>query len=193
MAVGAAVVLCDARGSGPLVTAAELDRLRPLNFGLRALSSPLDLDALAGEIARYDPEDAARVSARIRREAALDGAIDQLLAVYREALAEPADASPASLAAEGRAAAAYLARLDPYLKERGRLLVDRDALWRRVARLTEEAARAANERDEAAALAARLRAELDALRATAAFRLRERLLARPALARLYRRLRSAIS
>ncbi|HSU84599.1 MAG TPA: glycosyltransferase, partial [Thermoanaerobaculia bacterium] len=33
MAVGAAVVLCDQAGAGPLVSTGELDRLRPLNFG----------------------------------------------------------------------------------------------------------------------------------------------------------------
>jgi hypothetical protein len=195
MAVGAAVVLCDAQGSGPLVTAADLDRLRPLNFGFQTLASPLDPDLLAQEIARYDPEDAARVAARVRREAALDGAIDQLVAIYREAMAEaePADPTPGSLAAELRAAAAYLAWLAPYLQERAQLLVDRDELWRRVGPMTEELACAAVERQALAAQAAHLRADLDALRSTAAFRLRERLLARPALVRLYRRLRSAIS
>jgi len=40
LAVGAAVVLCDARGVGPMVTSSQLDHLRPLNFGLRALRDP---------------------------------------------------------------------------------------------------------------------------------------------------------
>src|SRR4029079_8032843 len=35
LAVGAAVILCDAAGSGPIVTTAELDRLRCGNFGIR--------------------------------------------------------------------------------------------------------------------------------------------------------------
>ena len=164
--------------------------VRPLNFGLRTLAAPLDPEVLAAEIARYDPEDAARVSARVRREASLDGAVERLLAVYREALAEPADGSPAALAAESRAAADYLAWLNPYLKERGRLLVDRDELWRRLDQTAREAAHAAGERDALAAEAARLRAELDSLRATATWRLRDRLVARPALLRLYRRLRA---
>lgn len=191
MAVGTAVVLCDATGSGPLVKEADLDRLRPLNFGFRALSAPLDPDLLAQEIARYDPDDAARVAARIRREASLDAAIDHLLAVYREAMAEaaPAEPTPEPLDAELRAAAAYLAGLDPYFEERAQLLIDRDELWRRVGPMTEELACAAVERRALAAQAAHLRADLDALRSTAAFRLRERLLASPALVRLYRRLR----
>ena len=190
MAVGAAVVLCDATGSGPLVTEADLDRLRPLNFGFRALASPLDPDLLAREIARYDPDDAARVAARVRREASLDAAIDRLFAIYREALSEPPDPTPDALAAELRAAAAYLAGLDPYFEERGQLLIDRDELWRRMSRMAEELARTAGERDAQAAQAANLRAELATLRSTPAFRIRERLLAHPALVRLYRRLRS---
>jgi hypothetical protein len=189
MAVGAAVVLCDAAGSGPLVTAAELDRLRPLNFGLRTLSAPLDPEILGREIARYDADDAARVSARVRREASLDDAVERLLAVYAEALAEPLDGSPAALAAESRVAADYLAWLNPFFKERGRLLIDRDELWRRLDEASRVAAERAAERDRAAAEAAGLRAELAELRATAAWRLRERLVARPGVARLYRLLR----
>src|SRR5262249_55428078 len=37
MAIGAAVVLCDAAGAGEIVTTANFDRLRPLNFGIRTL------------------------------------------------------------------------------------------------------------------------------------------------------------
>ncbi|HSS47480.1 MAG TPA: glycosyltransferase, partial [Thermoanaerobaculia bacterium] len=37
MAVGAAVVLCDQAGAGPMVTMKNFDRLRPLNFGIRTL------------------------------------------------------------------------------------------------------------------------------------------------------------
>ncbi len=197
MAVGTAVVLCDAAGAGPLVTAAEFDRLRPMNFGLRALVEPLDAETLGREIARYDPADAAAVSARVRQEASLDAAVEQLLAIYREALAEPVDRSDAALAAESRAAAGYLAWLSPALKERARLLIDRDELWRRLDRTAAEraeaAARSSAERETLAAEAAGLRAELEAhraelqtLRATATWRLRERLVARPALLRLYR-------
>ncbi len=188
MAVGAAVVLCDADGSGPLVTAAELDRLRPLNFGLRALTGPLTAEALLGEIGRYDAADAAQVSARVRREASLDDAVERLLAVYREALAEPADRSPEALDRELRAAAGYLAWLNPFLKERARLLIDRDELWRRLDERTAEMARRERQHAGALAEAARLGAALEEIRATAAWRWRERLVARPALAGIYRSL-----
>ncbi|HVT59449.1 MAG TPA: glycosyltransferase [Thermoanaerobaculia bacterium] len=148
MAVGAAVVLCDAEGCGPLVTAGEIDRLRPLNFGMRTLREPLSTGALAREIARYDPDDAGAVSRRIRAEAGLELAVDRYLRLYDQVLAEharvragadPLDALGA-VVEEERAAAAYLAWLGPFLRERGRLLIDRDELWRRVRQLGDELA-----------------------------------------------------
>jgi hypothetical protein len=66
MAVGSAVVLCDVKGAGPMVTAGELDRLRRLNFGIRTLREKVDADVLEKEIARYDAADASTVSERIR-------------------------------------------------------------------------------------------------------------------------------
>ena len=85
-AVGAAVVLCDAAGAGPMVTAAEVDRLRPL--GIRALSQRIEPGTLLQEIARYDPKDAAEVSRRIRATAGLEAAVDQLTLLYQEAIAD---------------------------------------------------------------------------------------------------------
>lgn len=164
LAVGAAVILCDAAGCGPLVTAGELDRLRRLNFGIRTLEHAPEPGRLAAEIARYDASDAAEVQRRIRATAGLDQAAVDLLAVYEEALAEQAAAGPDDLAAEQRAAAAYLRRATP--------------AWS-----TEERARRAEaERDG-------LRIELAQLQGTAAFRLRSRLLRHPGLAAAYRRLR----
>ncbi len=144
MAVGAAVVLCDLDGSGPMVTSAELARLWPLNFGFRTLDQPLSAAALGSQIARYDPTDAARVRDHIRQEAGLADAVARYDDLYRRILAEhrahagtPA-ASDGLPASEGRAAAAYLRWLDPFLKERERALIDRQALWRRVQALEAE-------------------------------------------------------
>ena len=44
LAVGAAVVLCDLEGAGPLVRSDRYDELRRRNFGLRALRSPHTAD-----------------------------------------------------------------------------------------------------------------------------------------------------
>lgn len=142
LAVGAAVVLCDAQGCGPMVTDAEFARLRLLNFGFRTLDQPLSVAALQAQIARYARRDVARVSARLRAEAGLDSAVDRYLALYQEVLDEyPGRANSCDRVTESRAAAAYLQWLDPYLKERGRALLDRDELWRRVHALEEECRR----------------------------------------------------
>jgi glycosyl transferase family 4 len=90
MAVGNAVVLCDFAGVGPMVTSAQFDELRPVNFGFEALSEPLRPEPLLREMSRYDPADAARVRDLIRSTASLTAAGEQLVRIYREVLAEPA-------------------------------------------------------------------------------------------------------
>lgn len=107
LAVGSAVVLCDAVGSGPLVTAAEVARLRRQNFGVRALQGELRADTLAREIARYDPADAAEVSRIVRADADQTRAFDEIVSLYREVVEEHR-ATPRDPAAEGRATAEYL-------------------------------------------------------------------------------------
>ena len=90
MSVGAAVVLCDARGLGPMVTTRELDRLRALNFGIRTLSESISVEAIARKIANYDAGDAAVVSQRIRATAGREPVIDELLLLYEAVIAEHA-------------------------------------------------------------------------------------------------------
>jgi hypothetical protein len=141
MAVGAAVVLCDQAGAGPLVTTGELDRLRPLNFGIRALRDPLTAGFLASQIERYDPADAAEVSRRIRATAGIEAAVDRMTGLYEEVLAEHREKGNPPAAEESRSAAAYLRWLSQYIAEREGL-----------------------------------GEELEAVRATATWRLRERLL-----------------
>jgi hypothetical protein len=112
LAVGAAVVLVARLGLGPMVTAADFDRLRRLNFGIRALSRPLALAPLVEEIKRYDAADAAEVSRRLRATAGRDEAVDGLLALYGDVLdrwrSAPSRADPAQ---ESRSASRYLRSL----------------------------------------------------------------------------------
>jgi hypothetical protein len=108
MAVGTAVVLCDYRGLGQMVTSADFDALRRLNFGLRTLDRPLAPDLIRREIERYDPRDAAAVSERVRQEAGLQPALDRLIALYEEVIAEQQREPPSDPVEELRAAAAYL-------------------------------------------------------------------------------------
>lgn len=116
LAVGCAVILCDWAGMGPMVTRTDLDRLRPLNFGIRSMPRPVTEEALLGEIARYDPVEAALVTQHIRATAGRDAALDQLLGIYDEVL-EAARRAPAfDRDAEYPAAAAYLRSVSPALQ-----------------------------------------------------------------------------
>jgi hypothetical protein len=129
LAVGTAVVLCDAAGVGPMVTTHELDKLRPLNFGIRTLRQSLSVNALERQIARYDADDAAEVSKRIRAIAGRDLVIDDLLALYQEVMEEFQETQFDPMADE-RAAADYLRWLSPRLKENDRLHAERALGWR---------------------------------------------------------------
>jgi hypothetical protein len=131
-AVGAAVIVCDTHGLGPLVSSAELDRQRALNFGVRLLSEPLTEEGVARRLAAYDPEDAARVRDRLRAEAGLDRAADRLLEVYAAVLREEAAQPPVEPAAELAAAARYL-RWGP-LRGGDQWAPEREALLARIAR-----------------------------------------------------------
>lgn len=111
LAVGAAVILCDAGGVGPMVTMGEFDKLRPLNFGIRTLREPLDPDILVREIERYDPADAAAVSELVRATAGQESIIDELIGLYKEVIDEHRALGQRDIDEEGRAAAAYLRQL----------------------------------------------------------------------------------
>lgn len=156
-----AVVLCDAVGAGPMVTSAELERLRRLNFGIRALDRPVDVDWLVTQVRRYDAADAADVSRRIRATAGFDAVVDQILAVYEDALAEWRTGLRPSIEEEAAAVSAYLQ-------------------W--LARQFRGAALARAE-------CAHLRSELGRIRATRTWRLHEQVLRWPGVLRAYRAVR----
>jgi hypothetical protein len=111
LAVGSAVILCDASGVGPMVTMAEFDRLRPLNFGIRTLREPLNPDILEREIERYDSADAAAVSELVRSTAGHESVIDELISLYQEVIDEFQNSARVVNDEEGRAAARYLRQL----------------------------------------------------------------------------------
>lgn len=108
MAVGTAVILCDAAGSGPLVMTSDFDRLRRLNFGIRALSEQVDADLLVHQIKRYDPKDAAEVSRRLRINSDLGSVVDDAVDLYREVIQEFRERPAPLPAEENRAVAEYL-------------------------------------------------------------------------------------
>jgi hypothetical protein len=178
LAVGTAVVLCDYRGLGQMVTSADFDALRRLNFGLRTLRRPLVPDLIRREIERYDARDAAAVSRRVREEAGLEPALDRLIALYEEVIAEHERERPSDPAEESRAAAVYLRAWSgwtPHLKDLAADLDDqRQRLDHRVRELEEELRATRLERD-------RLRETLHAMSKTITWRLREKLMRFPGL------------
>jgi len=111
LAVGTPVILCDSNGLGPMVTAEGFDQLRPLNFGYRTLSRPLDTARIVREIDRYDRADALEVCRKVRATAGLDSMVDQLVTLYEEVIEKYQTTGEGSLEEEGRAAAAYLRQL----------------------------------------------------------------------------------
>lgn len=193
MAVGAAVVVCDADGLGPMVTAAELPRLRSLNFGVRLLRRPVEADTVAVEIGRYDADDAAVVTARIRAESGLEAALDRIEAVYESALRDAPGAGE-DFEAESRASSRYLVSLGPTLVRAWGVARERDQLAARLA--GEQTVRAALAEAKAAAVgqsalatsrAEGLAQEVARMRATVTWRARDRLL-RSRLVRLLHRI-----
>jgi hypothetical protein len=104
MAVGTAVVVCGPGGVGMLVTSAELDALRPLNFGRRSYRLPFEVEHLGAQVDRYDARDAEAVSHRIRSLVGLDALCAALIEVY-EAVVEEQHAAPPPWQAESEALA----------------------------------------------------------------------------------------
>jgi len=94
MAVGAAVILCDAAGLGVMVTSEDVDRLRRMNFGQGVLTRPLAVRGVLDEIDRYDSADAARVCAWVRREAGLERAARDWVRLYGEVVEDAHRAGP---------------------------------------------------------------------------------------------------
>jgi hypothetical protein len=117
MATGAAVVLCDRVGAGGMVTAAEFERLRRLNFGIRCLVNPNSPEVLLREIGRYDPADATEVCRLIRTTAGREVVLDQVESLYREVLSIHAARPQTGRQVEARAAAAYLRSVSPVFQQ----------------------------------------------------------------------------
>lgn len=111
MAVGTAVITCDAAGVGSMVSTRNVQTLRPLNFGIKCLQNPITAKVVAGELERYDSEDAARVSDFIRNDAGCDAVFDQFVEIYRQVISEQKEASDPDLVADSVALANYLRQL----------------------------------------------------------------------------------
>lgn len=110
LASGCAVIVADPAGLGPLITSRGFEAQRRFNFGRRLMVDPLTPEGVAARIAQYDADDAARVCERVRSEDSLDLMMDQLLAIYDDAIRDPAPSVSIDHAACFSEYAAHLAR-----------------------------------------------------------------------------------
>lgn len=69
-----------------MVTSAELDRLQRLNLGLRKLQERVTPDAIARELGRDDPQDAALVSQQLRAIGGRDAAVASMIALHKDVI-----------------------------------------------------------------------------------------------------------
>ena len=86
---GCAVVVCDSRGMGGMVTSRNFQNLRTRNFGLRTLVEPVTVERCIEELRRYDAQDATLVAGQARRDADLERSLDRFEQLYAEILDGP--------------------------------------------------------------------------------------------------------
>ncbi|MCB0688710.1 MAG: glycosyltransferase [Saprospiraceae bacterium] len=84
MASGAAVIVCDFRGLGGMVTSSNFEYFRKYNFGMKTMNKIIEPRTLLAELNNYDPLDCKAVTERIRREASFDLYIKQIEILYDE-------------------------------------------------------------------------------------------------------------
>jgi hypothetical protein len=84
---GAAVVVGDYRGMAGMVTTANFNAQRNVNFGTDGLIAALTIPNIEKAIRQYNAADAEAVSAGAREAADFSKVIDRLEATYREAIA----------------------------------------------------------------------------------------------------------
>lgn len=119
LAVGCAVNLLGVRHLGPLVTTKNFERLRPLNFGSRALCLPLNVATITAQLKNYDPADAAEVSRKIRATASRDQTVDELIEIYQEVIDEYRLSHRRDPEAEAKATTDYLTHLYSRIERSG--------------------------------------------------------------------------
>jgi hypothetical protein len=179
LAVGAAVLLLDTVGVGEMVTTANMEKMRLLNFGIRALQNPTDPVVIARQIERYDSSDATRVSSWIRQTAGMDGALDRLVALYGEVLEEYRKSFLDDWPAESRATGKYLRQWIPNLARQNQVRQQHGLLKVEYDRLLREHNTLKMERE-------RLQLDLAAVLRSPTLRLRHHLVATPLVGPLLR-------
>ncbi len=116
VAVGCAVIVCDAFGVGPLITMGNAMQLRSLKGDYLRFYSPLTVENVAKQIQNYNPSDAATVSSLARTVVGMDQVVAAYLKIYQQAR-DAFAAAPPDPEAEARAAADYLSWMSRHVKD----------------------------------------------------------------------------
>jgi hypothetical protein len=157
--------------------------LRPLNFGIRILSTPHDPAWYGAQIAAYRAEAAADVSARVRREAGMTQAVDRLLDIYQSAMTAPRGSGNPL-----QAAAAHCCRMALALKQAYGVADQLRAMTASLALADAERERSAREaagvRDRLTGVQREAQREIEAFRTLPTIRLRDAVLRVPVVGRV---------
>jgi len=86
---GCAVIVCDVKGLGPLVTADNFMALRRESFGFPCMTSPLTPEAIRSRIAGWNPESSRIAQAQARETCGIKSMFDAMEALYREVSSTP--------------------------------------------------------------------------------------------------------
>lgn len=84
LATGAALIVCDFRGLGGMVTPENYQYFRENNFGMATMTRAHDVHLIIEEIAKYDATQVRMVSDRIRKEADFNRYVDQMIRLYKQ-------------------------------------------------------------------------------------------------------------
>lgn len=84
MATGAAVIVCDYRGLGGMVTSSNMKHFRDFNFGMKLMTNTPTKNHLIGEINKYDSSEIIKVSEYIIKESDFLSIVTRLEQIYSE-------------------------------------------------------------------------------------------------------------
>jgi len=99
LACGCAVIVCDQRGLGPLVTPENFDRLRRESFGFPCMTDEVTTEGIVERLAQRKPDEVAWLCAKTQEVAGAGRMFDDLEKLYDEVASEAVRASAAEVAA----------------------------------------------------------------------------------------------
>lgn len=86
IATGAAIILCDTRGLGGMVTTKNVAQFKDWNFGMKLLNQPITVERILNEISTYNAFDAKNVTEYVRTNCTLQQSVKKFLQLYKQIL-----------------------------------------------------------------------------------------------------------